>query len=271
MKCCVRAAALLLALLAAPAAAQPGVPTPLREVGFDQNLGGSVPLDARFSDEQGNEVELGRFFGERPVILSLVYYECPMLCSMALNGLVGSLRVLDESIGDEFEVVTVSFDPEETSALAAGKKQSYVASYAREGAADAWHFLTGEAESIRELTNAVGFRYVYDEQTAQFAHAAGIVLLTPEGKIARYFYGIEYPGRDLRLGLVEASEGRIGNVVDQVLLYCFQYNPETGSYAAVALNIVRLAAVLTIVGIALLLLVLRRGERRVRSQVSPTG
>lgn len=268
-----RGALLLLfaALVHASASAQPGVPAPLREVGFDQKLGDAVPLDARFVDETGVEVTLGSLFGERPVVLSLVYYECPMLCSMALNGLVSSLRVLELSVGREFDVLTVSFDPRETSELAAAKKASYVASYGREGAARSWHFLSGGAEAIAALTEAVGFRYVYDSDTGQYAHAAGIVVLTPNGRIARYFYGIDYPARDLRLGLVEASQGRIGSVVDQVLLYCFQYDPESGSYAAVALNIVRLAGVLTILAIAVLLVVLRRGERRGRAAVSRTG
>jgi protein SCO1/2 len=255
-------AALLLPLLHSPASTQPGVPAPLREVGFDQKLGERLPLDAHFVDERGREVELASFFRDRPVVLSLVYFECPMLCNMALNGLVSSLRVLEQSVGDDFDVLTISFDPGETSELAAAKKASYTASYGREGVAAAWHFLTGSEDAIAALTEAVGFRYVYDSETDQYAHAAGIVLLTPEGRIARYFYGIDYSARDLRLGLVEASEGRIGSVVDQVLLYCFQYDPESGTYAAAALNIVRLAGVLTIFGIAVLLVVLRRGERR---------
>ncbi|MFQ5599163.1 MAG: SCO family protein [Candidatus Krumholzibacteriia bacterium] len=256
--------ALLLAC-AWPARAQDGIPPQLREVGFDQNLGAQVPLDLVFRDEAGAEVELGRYFGDKPVVLALVYYECPMLCSMVLNGLTSSLRVLKFDIGSDFEVLTISFDPGETPELAAAKKRNYVEEYARPGAAAGWHFLTGGDESIRTLTEAVGFRYVYDPDLDQYAHASGIVVLTPEGRVARYFFGIEYAPKDLRLGLVEAAEGRIGSVVDQVLLYCFRYDPESGTYSAVALNIVRLGGILTVSGIVALILLLRRKGRPPRS------
>lgn len=251
----------LLVLATTSALAQDRMPGQLREVGFDQNLGTELPLDAVFVDENGVAVELGQYFDERPVILALVYYECPMLCNMVLNGLTSSLSVLKFDIGREFDVLTVSFDPDEPPSLAAEKKNNYVADYGRSGAQTSWHFLTGEEESIRRLTEAAGFRYVYDPETDQYAHASGVIIVTPEGKIARYFYGIEYAPKDLRFGLIEASQNRIGTVVDQALLYCFRYDPESGTYSAVVLNIVRLGGVLTIVGVALLLLMLKRREK----------
>ena len=241
---------------------QSGLPPALREVGFDQKIGTMLPLDVRFRDESGATVELGSFFGRRPVLLSLVYYECPMLCSMALNGLVSSLRALNMEPGQDFEIVTVSFDSTEGPELAAAKKAKYVEEYNRNGAAAAWHFLTGDAAAIRELTESVGFRYVWDEPTQQFAHASGVIVTTPAGELSRYFYGIEYAPRDLRLGLVEASQGKLGTVVDQALLYCFRYDPESGTYAAVALNLVRAGGVVTVVVLAALVWWMRRQERR---------
>ena len=240
---------------------QPGLPAPLREVGFDQNIGATLPLATEFRDEKGEAVALGSYFGSRPVLLSLVYYECPMLCTMSLNGLVSSLRALDLEPGRDFEIVTVSFEPREGPELAAAKKTRYVEEYGRAGAAEAWHFLTGDAEAIRALTETVGFRYVWDEVSKQYAHASGAIIVTPDGKLARYFYGIEYSPRDLRLGMVEASAGKLGGVVDQVLLYCYRYDPEAGSYAAVALNMVRAGGVATILIIAVGILWMRRQER----------
>ena len=235
-----------------------GLPKALKNVGIDQKLNEQIPLDAVFRDEQGREVKLGEFFGKRPVVLSLVYYTCPMLCTQVLNGMLSSFRQVSFNIGDQYDVVTVSFDPRETPELAAAKKVTYVKGYNRAGAEANWHFLTGDAANIKRLTEAVGFRYVWDEQTNQFAHASGIMVLTPEGKLARYFYGIDYPPRDLRLGLVEASQNKIGTPVDALMLYCYHYDPATGKYGAVVMNIMRLAGGVTVVLIVGLLLVLRR-------------
>ena len=236
-----------------------GLPAALNDVGIDQKLNEQVPLDLVFRDESGREVTLGEYFNHgRPVIISLVYYECPMLCNQVLNGMTGSLRTLSFDIGKEFDVITVSFDARETPQLAADKKASYIARYGRPGAKQSWHFLTGDQKSIDALTKTVGFRYAYDRATKQFAHASGIMLATPEGKLARYFYGIEYAPKDLRLSIVEASANKIGSPVDQLLLYCFHYDPASGKYGLVILNVVRLGGVITIVGIFALLMILRR-------------
>jgi len=242
-----------------------GLPKALENVGIDQRLNEQVPLDAVFKDEQGREVRLGQFFKGKPVVLSLVYYTCPMLCNQVLNGMMGSLRQVSFNIGEQFEVVTVSFDPRETPDLAAAKKSTYVKAYNRPGGEAGWHFLTGDEANIKRLTEAVGFRYTWDEQTKQFAHASSIMVLTPEGKLARYFYGIEYPPRDLRLGLVEASQNKIGTPVDVLMLYCYHYDPATGKYGAVVMNIMRLAGGVTVVLIVGLLLVLRKRGGRSRS------
>ncbi len=238
-----------------------GLPTALREVGIDQNLNGQLPLDLVFRNESGEEVKLGNYFGKKPVVLSLVYYECPMLCTQVLNGIVSALRVLAFKAGNEFDIITVSFDPRETPALAAAKKNTYI-NYLQEekraSAINGWHFLTGDAENIKQLTETVGFRYHFDAQTDQFAHASAIMVATSEGKLARYFYGIEYAPKDLRLGLIEASENKIGNPVDQLLLYCYHYDPATGKYGAVVMNMIRVGGVITLIGIGVLLLVLRR-------------
>jgi len=238
-----------------------GLPKVLQNVGIDQKLNEQVPLDAVFKDEQGREVRLGQFFKGKPVVLSLVYYTCPMLCNQVLNGTLGSLRQISFNIGEQFEVVTVSFDPRETPDLAAAKKGTYVKAYNRPGGEAGWHFLTGDAANIKRLTEAVGFRYTWDEQTKQFAHASGIMVLTSEGKLARYFYGIEYPPKDLRLGLVEASQNKIGSPVDALMLYCYHYDPATGKYGAVVMNIMRLAGGVTLVLIVGMLLVLRKRGR----------
>jgi protein SCO1/2 len=245
-----------------PMAATPGV---LKEVGFDQKLGGAIPLDLPFKDETGKDVKLGDYFGKKPVVLSLVYYQCPMLCTISLNGLAGALEVLSFVPGQEFEVVTVSFDPKEGPVLAAAKKKTYMTRYKRPEAAAGWHFLTGPKESIERLTRAVGFRYVWDEETKQFAHPAGILVATPDGRIANYLFGVEYSPKDLRLALVDAAGGKIGNAVDELLLYCYQYNPETGRYSASILNLVRVGAVLTLValgGFILTVSMRRRGGAR---------
>jgi protein SCO1 len=241
-----------------------GLPTPLKSVGIDQKLNDQVPLDAVFKDEQGREVRLGDFFKGKPVVLSLVYYSCPMLCNQVLNGMLSSFRHLTFNAGEQFEVVTVSFDPRETPELAAAKKQTYVKAYNRPSGNAGWHFLTGDEANIKRLTNAVGFRYTWDEQTKQFAHASGIMVATPEGRLARYFYGIEYSPKDLRLGLVEASQNQIGSPVDSLMLYCYHYDPATGKYGTAVMNIVKVAGVITIALIAgLLFLLIRISSRAV--------
>lgn len=262
-----RAAFAVLAL-AGPAAAQaPGEPANfkppmLREVGFDQNLGDKVPLDITLKDEQGRDVRLGDYFGKKPVVLALVYYECPMLCSQILNGVVSALDILKFDAGKEFDVIAVSFNPKEGPGLASAKKRAYTERYKRPGTEHGWHFLTGTPESIAQLTTAVGFRYAWDAKTEQYAHAAGIMVLTPEGRIAKYHYGVEYSPRDLRLALVEASSSRIGNAVDQVLLYCYHYDPTTGQYGLAAMTAVRLGGVATIAGMLTFWIVMWRRERR---------
>lgn len=234
----------------------------LAQVGIDQKLDAQVPLDLEFVDEQARPVTLARYFGQRPVVLALVYYECPMLCTQVLNGLVSALDVLSFDAGRDFDVLAVSFDPGETPGLARGKKAVYLERYGRPGTEGGWHFLTGRQASIARLTDAVGFRYAYDERTDQFAHAAAIMVLTPQGRVSRYFYGIEYAPRDLRLGLVEASQGRIGTVVDRALLLCYHYDPTEGRYGVVVMNLVRLGGVLTVVALGGFLWVAWRRERR---------
>lgn len=236
-----------------------GMPPALREVKIEQRLNEQIPLDAEFKDSTGRTVRLSEYFkGTKPVVLALVFYKCPMLCNQILNGVLASVRSQSFTVGREFDVLTVSFDPRETFALAAEKKASYIERYNRPGAETGWHFLTGDEANIRKLTDAVGFHYNYDAKTDQFAHAAGIMLLTPEGRVARYFYGIEYGARDMRLGLVEASENKIGSLVDQLLLYCYHYDPATGTYGPAVMNIMRAGGVLTVIGIGALILVLRR-------------
>lgn len=230
----------------------------LDNVGIDQRLGEQLPLDVTFRDENGTSVRLGDYFGKKPVVLTLVYYSCPMLCNQVLNGLTSALDIITFDIGKEFDVVTVSFDPRETPDLATSKKETYIQWYKRAGASEGWHFLTGDKASIDKLTEAVGFHYKFDPATNQFVHASGIMLATPDGKLARYFYGIEYAPKDLRLGLIEASEKRIGNPVDRLLLYCFHYDPSAGKYSAAVMNILRLAGVATFAGLVAMLWLLRR-------------
>jgi protein SCO1/2 len=233
-------------------------PRDLEEVRIDQRLDETLPLDAVFRDENGDEVKLGAYFGSKPVVLALVYYSCPMLCNQVLNGMTSGLDVLKAfSIGREFEVVTVSFDPRETPELARQKKETYMQWYKREGAAEGWHFLTGDQANIDRVTEAAGFYYKWDEKTTQFIHASGIMIATPDGKLARYFYGIEYAPKDLRLGLVEASAGRIGSPVDQLLLYCYHYDPASGKYGAAVMNIMRLGGAATIIAIIAMFIVFR--------------
>jgi protein SCO1 len=235
-------------------------PELLKQVGIDQKLNQSIPLDLAFRDEDGNKVQLGQFFGQKPVVLALVYYNCPMLCTQVLNGVESSLKELSTDIGKQFDVVTISIDPTESHVLAKTKKEMYVGMYGRPGAAQGWHFLTGDEPQIKQLANAVGFRFAYDPDTKQFAHASAIMLLTPEGKISRYFYGIQYATRDLRLGLVEASEGKIGSPVDQVLLFCYHYDPKTGKYGLLISHIIQTGGALTVLILGVGMLILFRGE-----------
>ena len=257
-------AALLLAAVARAddISVMPGstMPGPLKEVRYDQRLGGQVPLDLAFRDEAGRPVRLGDFFGRRPAILVLAYYHCPMLCDMVLQGVETSLKPLSLDPGRDFDVVVASIDPKETPAMGAKKKREILERYARPGTAAGWHFLTGPQPAIDRLANAVGFRYVYDPQRNQFAHAAGMVILTPQGRISRYLFGLEYPARDVRLGLIESAGGRIGGLADQILLYCFHYDPMAGRYSAAVLKIVRLAAIASVAGLVLLIVLLRRRE-----------
>jgi protein SCO1/2 len=244
------------------------VPDVLKKVGFDQQLNAQVPLDLEFMDENAKTVKLGDYFGKKPVILVLAYYRCPMLCTLVLNGVAQAMRDLPFTAGAEFNVVTISFDPRETPLLAAAKKKTYIASYGRPGAEDGWHFLTGKQDAIDRLTKAVGFRYVYDAKQDQFIHTSGIMILTPQGKISRYFYGIQFPSRDLRLGLVEASAEKIGSPTDQILLYCFHYDPESGKYTSSILAFVRMGGVLTLVGLVGMVWFLFRREGRKRSRAA---
>ena len=243
-------------------------PPMLREVGIDQKLSTPLPLELFFQDETGQTIQLRQYFDNKPVILAFVYYECPMLCTQVLNGLVESLRTLSFDAGKQFDVITVSFDPGETPKLAAEKKANYLKQYERSGTAAGWHFLTGDSAAIRQLTSAVGFRYKYDASTDQFAHASGLMVITPEGKIARYFYGIEYPARDLRLALIEASENKIGSPVDQLLLYCFHYDPLTGKYGLVIMNVLRVGGVATVLLLGTFMLVMFRRDRRAQRRLS---
>ena len=246
-------------------------PKQLDNVTIEQKLDQQLPLDLVFRDESGKEVKLGDYFGSKPVVLSLVYYSCPQLCNQVLNGLTSSLSTLrDFNIGREFNVVTVSFDPREKPELANKKRATYIDWYKRAGAAEGWHFLTGEQAQIDALTDAVGFRYHWDEPSRTFVHASGVMLLTPQGKLSRYFYGIEYSARDLRLGLVEASDGKIGSPVDQILLYCFHYDPEQGKYGFVVMSLIRLGGAITVAGMVALLFVMRRKNARRQREVGGT-
>jgi protein SCO1 len=235
-------------------------PELLKEVGIDQKLNSVIPRGLTFRDESGQTVSLSQYFGQKPVVLSMVYYNCPMLCTQVLNGLDRSLRDVPMDIGKDFEVVTVSIDPSETPKLASAKRDLYAGIYGRPGAAAGWHFLTGDEFQIKQLADAVGFRYAYDADSKQFAHASAIMILTSAGKISRYFYGIQYPSRDMRLGLVEASEGKIGSPVDQVLLFCYHYDPVTGKYGLLISRVIKAGGLITMLAIGILVLALRRNE-----------
>jgi protein SCO1/2 len=265
-----KGAALVLALLGAAGGQDPGASVnPSAGIGIDQRLNEPVPLGAVFRDEAGRVVRLGDCLAGRPAVLVLVYYRCPMLCNEVLDGLLRSLRTLALTAGREFTVVAVSIDPRETPDLAAAKRDGYLHRYARPAAGSDWRFLTGEEGSIRTLARAVGFRYRYDERTGLFAHAGGAIVLTPDGRIARYFYGIEFPPRDLRLGLVEAAAGKIATAADRVLLLCLRYDPATGKYSLALWNAVRLGAALTAALLAGFIVVMLRRERRRAGKGAP--
>jgi protein SCO1/2 len=233
-------------------------PPGLLNVGIEQHLDEQIPADLNFRDETGKPVRLGDYFGKKPMILNLVYYNCPMLCGEVLSGLESAMRVLKFDVGKEYDVLTVSFDPRETPEMATKKKAEFLKRYGRAGADQGWHFLTGQQESIDTLTKAAGFQYQYNPKTGQFAHATAIVLLTPGGKITQYYYGVEYPPKDLRLGLIQASQNKIGTLADQVLLYCYHYDPNTGKYGAIISRVLQLSALATILGLGTLMIVLIR-------------
>jgi protein SCO1/2 len=236
-------------------------PPGLKNVGILQNLNEQIPADLTFRDEAGKTVQLGDYFGKKPMILNLVYYQCPMLCGEVLSGLTSALGVLKFDVGKEFDVLTVSFDPKDTPEIATLKKAEYLKRYKRAGAEQGWHFLVGSQASIDALTKAAGFQYQYDPKTGQFAHSTAIMILTPQGKIAQYYYGVEFAPKDLRLGLIQASSNKIGNVVDEVLLYCYHYDPNTGKYGAVITRILRLSGAATILLMGIFLgILIRRGS-----------
>jgi protein SCO1 len=248
---------------AQPAGVRPPV---LKDVGIDQLLNNQVPLDLEFRDESGRTVKLTEYFKDKPVVLSLVYYDCPRLCTQVLTGLLGAMKALPMTPGKEFVNLSVSFDPRETPQLAAAKRAEYLKRYDRPGAEAGWHFLTGDEAAIKALTKAVGFRYVWDPVTKQYAHAGGIMVLTPQGKISRYFYGIEYAPRDLRFGVIDASAGKVGSLADQVILYCYMYDPDRGTYGLVVMRLLRIFGGLTMVTLLALFLYLRRKEKQRESR-----
>ncbi len=251
--------------------AEPGPSSMMQRVSIDQKLDAQLPLDLTFRDETGKTVRLGDYFGKRPVVLAFVYYGCPSLCTMVLNGMNQSFRTLSFDIGKEYEVVTVSFDHSETPELAANKKSSYIREYNRPGGAAGWHFLTGDLPAIQKLTQAAGFTYVWDDATKQFAHGSAIMVATPQGRLSRYFYGLEYAPKDVRLGLIEASENKIGRLSDQVILLCYQYNPMTGRYGFAIMRSLQtggIATLLALVGyIAIKLFRERRAAQRVAADL----
>jgi protein SCO1/2 len=258
----------LIAVVAAPAFAQLKPPTDVvrqtelppavRDIGIDQKLNEQLPLDAILRDETGKTVRLRDYFGEKPVIIAPVYYTCPMLCNQVLTGLIGALKTLSFTAGKEFTVVAFSFDPNDTPETAQGKKQAYLEHYGREQGGDGIHFLTGDQSEIDKLTEAIGFRYGWDAESGQFVHASGIMVATPEGKLSRYLYGIEFAPKDLRLSLVEASQNKIGTVVDAVLLFCYHYDPSTGKYGPIIMNFIRLGGLVTFIGVGIIVLIVRR-------------
>jgi len=276
--------AALAAVAIAPASAQrpgPGSSAPgqpamaplpiLQDVRIDQKLDGPVPLDLPFVDEAGRDVTLGQYLGSRPAVLALVYYECPMLCTQVLNGVFSSIQPLTFDAGRDFELIVVSFDPGETPAMAEAKKASYLRHYQRPTADAGIHFLTGRKPAIDALADAVGFRYVYDEAIDQYAHPAAITILTPQGKVSKYLYGVEFAPMDFRIAMVSAGEGTIGTLTDQALLYCFHYDPATGKYSVAIMNLMQLGAVLTLLGLGAFVFVHLRRDRRQKRAVTATA
>ncbi len=273
MKALIPALLAMSALIAAPSGrAQQTAPVPiLNNVGITQYLNTQLPADLVFRDETGKAVRLGDFLGQKPIVLSLVYFECPALCTEVLNGQLQTMKSISLNLGKDFEAVTVSFEPTDTPALAKAKRDVYAGQYGRPAAADHWHFLTGDQKSIDALTQAVGFHYAYDSAGRQYAHAAAIMVLTPDGRIDRYFYGVEYPARDVRLGLVEASQGKIGSPTDHALLYCYEYDPATGKYGLVVMNVVRAGGVLTLLVLGIFMFVMFRRDRRLSGVPAVNG
>lgn len=262
---------ILVVLCMGTVVAQMATPTPppniMTDVGIDQRLNEHIPLDLSFRNEKGDTVKLADYFQSKPVIVSLVYYRCPMLCTQVLNGMVETFKTLNFTAGKEFEIVTVSIDPSEQPDLAAEKKEQYVEEYGREGVAQGWHFLTGNQASIAQLARSVGFRYVYDANSKQFAHGAGIMVATPRGKLARYLYGIEYGARDLRFALMEAAHERIGSPVDKILLLCYHYDPATGKYGIVVTNLLKGGGILAVLILGSYMLINFRRDRQKTLQV----
>lgn len=239
------------------------IPIELKGITIKEHLGDKISLDLQFTDENGQKVTLGEYInGELPVILTLVYYACPNLCTLLLNGFVSSLEQIKWSVGDQFKIVTLSIDPTETAKLATLKKETYLGKYRRENAGSSWHFLTGTEENIKKIANEVGFGYRYDEDQKEYAHSAAIFVLTPDGKISRYLYGITFNPRDVKLALLEASQGKIGNIVDRLLLFCYHYDPKNRQYALFATNLMKGAGGLTILGLALMILFLKKRKKQ---------
>jgi protein SCO1/2 len=268
-------AAMLLALTGVAAssahAQQATTPAILNKVGIAQNLNAQIPPDLIFRDESGKSVRIGDFFGKKPIVLSLVYFDCPALCTEVLNGELRTMKAISLDLGKDFDALTISFEPKDTPALAKAKRDVYAGQYGRPGAVDHWHFLTGEKQSIDALTNVAGFQYVYDSSIRQYAHAAAILVLTPDGRIDRYFYGVIYPARDVRLGLVEASKGKIGSLTDHALLFCYQYDPITGKYGVVVMNVLRAAGGLTVLILGIFMTMMFLRERKRPSGIPPAA
>jgi protein SCO1/2 len=235
-------------------------PPQLKDVTFKQHLNDRLPLNATFKDETGRSVALGDYFGRRPVVLAFVYYSCPMLCTQVMNGISSALKVMPFKVGQEFDVVLVSFDPRDTPAIAAEKKQAHLKYWSTESEAPSWHFLTGDEATIRRVTQTAGFSYRWDEPTKQFAHVSGVLVVTPDGRLSRYFYGVEYSPKDLRLALVESGEGRVGSAIDELLLYCYHYDPESGKYGVIVMNLIRLGGVLTMLAMGTFMVMMRRRD-----------
>lgn len=241
----------------------------LMRIDIEEHLGDYVPVDLTFTDDRGRTVQFGDYFNdEQPVVLFLGYYECPMLCNLVMNGLVQGIKELKWQPGVDYQIVSVSINPGETHQLAAAKKKNYLEALQIPSASEGWSFLVGEEKQSRQLADAVGFKYYWDEKTQQYAHPAAIYLISPDGKISRYLYGIQFDPKDLRLGLLEASEGRIGNTLDKLVLYCYHYDPDSEGYVIFAGNVMRLGGLVTLVVLGILLVWLWRREHH--RKTSPT-